>query len=415
MKKKIIVIITAVVVVALAGMLYYRNSNGLKVELLEVIPQTIANTFIEEGVVVPAKDVAVHSFLGGQIVRLEVEEGQRVKQNDLLAVIDTAELVYQIKQLEAQLKSLRGEEATANKEPLEAQIKSQELLIELAQHNLDIVQEDVARIERLYEEGAVTLKEYEDAIHRLEIASNSLKQQQEALALIYESHDPARGTKQFYEGRAEALETQIDMLRYRIEKSNIVSPIDGIVADLSIKKGDIVNPSLRLMNIFQEDEYQVEAFVPVEFALDLTEGMKVTMTQDRYGEDAIFEGIASKIAPTAVKTISALGLEEQRVKVTIQLNTNDNEKLLPGTVLDVEFITDKREGVLAVPKSALFPHGTGDAVWVVEEGVAKVRAVETGFENNSHVVVEKGLKSGDLIIPNIETVGLKEGKRISIQ
>ena len=258
-----------------------------------------------------------------------MEEGERVKENDLLAVIDSTELEFQLRQLQAQLKSLRGEEADRFEKPLESSIKSQELMVEQAEHDLRAFEEDFERMEKLYKEGAITVKEYEDAKNMMETAKINLKRQQEALALLYESSDPTGGSLQFYSGRAEALQSQIDLINYRIEKSRITSPIAGVVANLSVKKGDLINPGSPLMNTFQEDEYNVETFIPAESASSVIEGMKVKIVQGRKGEDVVFDGIVEKIAPTAVERISPLGLEEQRIKVTVKPEVR-KPSLIPG-------------------------------------------------------------------------------------
>lgn len=411
-KRKLKIIGAILIGVVFIAAFFYQTTKGLSAKLLKVQPQTIASVFEEEGEIVPAVEYPVHSLLGSEIVQLMVEEGQRVKEKDLLAVVDTTELEFQLRQLEAQLKSLRGEEADRYQEPSESRIKSQELLVDQAMNNLKAFEDDFERIEKLYNEGAVTVKDYENAKNMLETAKINLKQQQEALALLYESSDPTGGSLQFYAGRAEALQSQIDLIKYQLEKGSITAPTAGVVANLSVKKGDLISPGFRLMNIFQEGDFRVEVFIPAESAASVTEGMKVKMIQDRKGEDVVFEGVVEKIAPTAVERISALGLEEQRIKVTVNPELPKNLRLFPGTILDVEFTTDKREGVLTVPKTTLFPHEKDEALWVVKDGKAKVQPVETGFENDSHVVIEKGLTEGDLIILNPQLSGLKDGKNI---
>ena len=215
-KMKIIGVI--LISMALMAALFYKNTKGLNAKLLEIQPQAIASSFEEEGEIVPAVEHPIYSLLSGEIVKLEVEEGERVKENDLLAVIDSTELEFQLRQLQAQLKSLRGEEADRFEKPLESSIKSQELMVEQAEHDLRAFEEDFERMEKLYKEGAITVKEYEDAKNMMETAKINLKRQQEALALLYESSDPTGGSLQFYSGRAEALQSQIDLINYRIEK-----------------------------------------------------------------------------------------------------------------------------------------------------------------------------------------------------
>ncbi|NLZ52761.1 MAG: efflux RND transporter periplasmic adaptor subunit [Thermoanaerobacteraceae bacterium] len=413
MKGKIKIIGVIIVSIMLIIAILYQSTKPISAELLEIRPQAIASTFTEEGKVIPANNYPVYSLLSGQIVKLNVKEGQQVKQNVLLAVVDSTELELQLQQMQAELTSLKGEEADRHKKPLKSSIKSQELLVEKAQNDLNSIENDFKRIENLYNEGAVTAKEYEDAQNMLETAKLNLRQQEEALALLYESSEPSSGSKQFYAGRADALRSQMELIKYRIEKSRITAPADGVVAKLSVQSGDIVNPGIKLMEIFNDDKYEVEVFVLAESAASITEGMKVKLVQEKKGEDISFEGTVEKIAPAAVEMISALGLEEQRVKVTVKPEFPENLRVFPGSVLDVEFIVDKREGALAVPKTALFPYEKGEALWVVKGGRAKVQPVETGFENDSQVVITNGIAPGDLIILNPQLDGLKEGKKIA--
>ena len=105
-KIKIIGAIVAVSLLILAVL--YQSTKPISAELLEVKPQTIARTFAEEGKVIPADKAPVYSLVSGEILKLEVEEGQRVKENDLLAVIDSTELELQLKQMQAELVSLKG-------------------------------------------------------------------------------------------------------------------------------------------------------------------------------------------------------------------------------------------------------------------------------------------------------------------
>lgn len=411
MKNKKIPVLVAIAAISLI-LILYNSTKALEAEVVEIESQIIADTFTEEGKVVATNDFPIYSLIGGEIIALEVKEGRQVKKGDMLAVIDSTEMEFQLKQLEAELKSLRGEKASVQEEPLEAQIKSQQLLIELAKKESETAHKDFERIESLYKEGAVTLKDLEDAKNRMENANLNLLRQEKALELLYESHDPGAGTVQFYAGREEALQSEIDLLKYRIERSQIVAPADGIVSNLSVKKGDVITAGYKLMNIFQSEEYEVEVFIPSESAPSVKEGMKVKLIQDRRGKDLVFKGIVDNVAPTAVERISTLGIEEQRVKAIIKFEEQNYDTLLPGTVLDVEFTTDKKEGVFAVPKTALFPLNDGDALWKVEDGMAKIQKVQTGFENNSHVVIEKGLRQGDLIIVDPEIQGLEEGKKI---
>lgn len=411
-KRKWKVVLGIITAVFIAGFILYETNKGLEADLLEVKPSSIAKTFEEEGKVIAKVERTIYSMYGGEIVKIPVEEGQKVKKGDLLAVIDSKEFGFQLEQLKAQLKSIQGEEYSTYQEPYESKIKSQQLLVEQAERDLETAEINFERIEKLYSEGAVSKSEYEDAQNLVKKAKNNLQQQKEALSLLYETYKPTSGTKQYYTGRKEALKAQIELLEYKINKCNIVSPIDGIVSNLSVEKGEFVNPNSPIMTVFQKGSYEVEVYVLTEDVNSIYPGMKVKLIQDRKNEDIVFEGSVKKIAPFAVEKTSALGLEEQRVKVTVEPKIPKTLELYPGYKLDVEFTTEKRENKLVVPKTVLFPYGDGYALWVVRNGKAEIQPVKRGFENDRDVVIVEGLEKGDFVILNPQLKGLKEGKKI---
>jgi multidrug resistance efflux pump len=159
-----------------------------------------------------------------------------------LVEVDSKELKFQLKQLQAELKALKGEEALSFRKLLDSEVKAQELLVEQAKKDFEAQESEFKRTEELYSQGAVTLNEYEDMKNMLEKARINLQRQQEALKLLHESRNPTDEARAYYAGRIKALKSQIDLLKYKIERCKITSPIDGIVADLSVRQQDIVSP-----------------------------------------------------------------------------------------------------------------------------------------------------------------------------
>ncbi len=413
MKKKWKIIFGIVLVFIIAGVIIFQSAKGLEISVKKVKPQTIAKTFEEEGKMVSEIERPIYSLYAGKVIDVLVEEGQEVKKGDLLLVIDSNNLKFQLEQLKAQLKSVQGEEKKVFQEPYESEVKSHELRVEQAKRDYSKAKNDFERIEKLYKEDAVTKSEFEDYKNLYESALNNLTQQEEQLYLIKQSYSKTGGTKQYFEGMKDSLKAQIALLEYQIGEYMINSPVTGTIADLTVKECEVVNSSIPLMTIFKEDSYEVESFVLTEDVGSIKKEMGVSLVQDRKDKDIVFKGTVKKIAPSAVEKISSLGLEEQRVKVTINPEIPENIDLYPGFELDVLFTTEKKENKLVVPKTALFPYESGNAVWIIENGNAKVKSVQKGFENDQDVVIEKGLKNGDLVLLNPQLEGLKEGKKIS--
>jgi len=124
------------------------------------------------------------------------------------------------------------------------------------------------------------------------------------------------------------------------------------------------------------------------------------------------KGWVQKIAPAAEEKMSALGLLEQRLKVTIEPELPENLILKPGYALDIEFTINKQEDKLVVPKQYSSPIKTKKLCGSCAKNTAQIQPVETGFENERDIVIEKGLKAGDLVLLDPQLEGLKEGIRI---
>ena len=356
--------------------------QGLEAELLEVHPRDIANTFKEEGKVISKVNLPIHALYGGKIIELHVEEGQQVKEGDILAVLSQEELAFQLRQLEGQLRSLQGEEEKTILEPLEPALKNQELLVEQARQDLETAKANLTRIEKLYATGGASKIAYEEALNTVKSAEINLEMQEETLSLLQKTYSPAGGTNEFYRGRKEALQAQIELLQYQLEACTVTAPVEGKVANLTARVGDLPTPGVPIMNIFQEGNYEIEVYVLADDVPGIAAGMEVALILEGSAPETIHSGTVKNIAPTAVETVSALGLAEQRVKVLVEPATSSAGDLFPGYKLDVEFTLDKRENELVVPKTTLFPYGEGDALWVVRNGKAEIQTVKTGFEND---------------------------------
>ena len=416
MKKKWKIILGVLVVVAIAVFLVFESTRDLEANILEIKPGTIAITFKEEGTIVPDVERSIYSIYSGEVIEVAVSKGQKVRAGDLLVVLSSRDLDFQLQQLHAQLRSLEGERIRAfeQPQPSEAQIRSQELLIEQAQRDLAAHRINFERIEHLYQAGVVPVREYEEARDMVIRAENHLELQKQALDLLHEVTLPESGIDQFFDGRAEALQAQINQLEHQRRQTRITAPISGVISDLYIQRGGIASPAVPLMHIFNTDSYLVEVYVLAADIRSIDIGMTVDLIIDGRGEDIIYEGTVRRIAPAATQRISALGLEEQRVKVSVELDGSSDTRLFPGLSLDVEFTIDRRDDVLVVPRTALFPYNQGDAIWVIRDGRASVQPVETGFTNNRNIVITEGLNEGDLVILQPQLDGLSEGRRISM-
>lgn len=364
MKKKWKIVLGAAFGIVAIAVIIMQYTKPLETELLTVPKEDIAKTFREEGIVRAGNENHVYSLYGGMVTSISVDEGDTVAKGDSLVTFSNQEVRYQIQGLQAQIRSIE------------------------AQKDLEELTVDIETMKLLYEAGALSKKEFEDAENTL--------------------------NSNYYPAMISVVRAQIDQLNYQLSQSECTAPISGTVTDLTIKEGMVVPPGSSLMNIFSDDAYVIEAYILTQDAPQVEPGMAVDLIQNNKSGDIVFTGTVDQIAPAAVEKISTLGLVEQRLKITIIPQMLSRLELKPGYAVDVDFTIDKQKNQIVVPKTVLFPYNDGDAVWLVKDGKAVIQPVEKGFENDRDVAITEGLAEGDLVILNHKITGLKEGKRIKV-
>lgn len=411
MKKKVKWAIAGMLLLALVVYGVAQALRPLQVETLLIKPQTIAKSFTEEGLVVPALEKTIHTEAGGKVAKVTVAEGDLVPQGKLLAEMDTTALDFQLASLRGQLLSIEGQRLQSLRPASETQLVQQRLALEQAVVQLAAARAEFERVAVLYQAGAVSKGNYEaaeKAVRQMELLA---AQQEKALELLQEQGQPTAGVKEHFSGLINSLAAQIALLEHQKAQGKIIAPMDGIVRDVHIKVGSVLAPGMPVITLFDAKELQVEVFLLPADVLQVEPGLRVRLIQESPFGDKNFAGTVAKIAPGATERISPLGLIEQRVKVDIKLE-GDVKEIRPGYNLEAEFVTHQEEGRLVVPKTVLFPYQGQDALWLIREGRAAIQPVTTGLSADEEIVITEGLNPGDRVIKNPRLEGLKPGRSV---
>ncbi|MHB8126078.1 MAG: efflux RND transporter periplasmic adaptor subunit [Desulfitobacteriaceae bacterium] len=378
--------------------------------IFTVHPQDFTKGFTEEGVIIAAQEWPIFNPVEGKLQSLKVQNGDKVKNGQVLFEMSTSDLNYQLEALKAQLQSLEGQRLQNYKSPNDAQVAQQKLVIQQAEKDLQTQELNLTRMKALYDAGSISLVQYEDAQGASQKAKNFLEQQEEGLQLIYEQNQVSQGIELSYINQKNSVQAQITQLEDKINKAVVVALQDGIVKDISLKEGNVIPHGQQVMTVFRNDGYKLESYVLASDALDIKAGSSVQIIQATNTGNISLTGKVEAVDISAVERISPLGLKENRVKVTILLA--GNSPVVLGSNLDVKYTTLEVPNRLLIPKTALFSYQQGDAVWVIQQGKAKIQPVQKGLENNSEVIIEQGLSDGDIILQDTSLTNLKEGKRI---
>ncbi|MCL2548806.1 MAG: HlyD family efflux transporter periplasmic adaptor subunit [Symbiobacteriaceae bacterium] len=198
------------------------------------------------------------------------------------------------------------------------------------------------------------------------------------------------------------------------DKYLIYAPISGILWDFPAQRQSQLSPQTPAAIIrpgSDGSDLTVITYVSTRDISTLAIGQQVTLIRKLRDGDFLFAGTISDIATRAEVHLSALGIEERRVKISIAPDPEAKD-LYEGYDLDVRFTLVEQKDKLLVPSSAVFKSNGNDYIFIIVENTATMVPVTTGIKTNNEIVLEDGIQAGVVVIrdPNIE--GLKQGSRV---
>lgn len=407
MRKKLMIgAVIAAVIIAAAG---FGMNQALAVETVEIEGTTFMDSFREDGIVYASEERPVFTDIGGLVETVYVKNGDRVLVGDPILALETDQLKMQLQSIQGQIMSIEGQRTAETEKIKSPEIEAQKNAVSMAKNSMDKAKTDEERMTALYKTGAVSLSELESAQNLYKDASDRFSMETSRLNSLAAQNSVGQGTSVFYEGQLMQLQAQMDIIEDQIEKSVVRAEMDGLVSGFSVKEGSALQPLMQVAGILNSDLMSVESLVLAEDTLGLEVGQSVVLIRSRKGMEESIEGQITSIDPNATETVSALGLKERRVLVKVVPTEDFETALIPGSDIDVEFVAYSSENAMVVPKSAVFPTESGDAVWLIEEGKIVLQDIETGYEATRHIEVTSGLSQGDIVLKNFDTEGISVG------
>jgi HlyD family secretion protein len=237
-----------------------------------------------------ATETMVSSETSGKILSINAEEGSILDAGIVVAHIDSTQALLKIQQLEAQQASLSSRTATAT-----AQINT-------AKVQLDGLNVDKQRIEKLYADGAATRQQYDDIHNRL----NLLKSQ----------YDAAVAQQKAVASENGVIESQLKQARDMYSKCNIINPLKGTILERYSDKGETVNPGTPLYKIADMSSLDLRVYISGSQLTSFAVGQKVKVLVDN-GNEILkeMEGTVTWISSQSEFTPKVIQTREERVNL----------------------------------------------------------------------------------------------------
>jgi RND family efflux transporter MFP subunit len=367
MKKRTLILLAGVIAIATAAGFITRSSwmggsssaqapqrpRMVSVELAKAERKSMPVDVDAIGMVTPISSVALKSRLETTIVAVHFEDGAKVSEGDLLFTLDSRQI--------------------------DAQIEQAEGVLAKDQAQLEGAQRDLRRYNDLVAKGATTQVNVDNARTQSDILTGTIKADQAAL----------------------------DNLKVQKSYTTIRAPFAGRISAANVKVGNFVRPAdtTALAVINQMAPVYVSFAVPQRVLVDLREAMAKGVS-----------GVTATIPGHQRSETGKVAMVENTVDQTTGMVTvrgimnNENETLWPGTLVATKLVIRAEDSVV-VPTVAVQRSQSGNFVFVVKDGAAKVQPVKVDRTAQGMSVISEGLEGGESVVVDGQLL-LSDGTRV---
>lgn len=411
MKKQVKQVLFGVLLLVIAAIGIGFKMTPQKIPLTRVVPETAELILTEQGEVASSRVIQIYPLVQGEVLQVQVREGQYVKAGEVICIIDPEPIREKIKQTQNTIAGYQAQLSSESSTNAEQQIRQQYLIAqsesELAQAGIDL-----ERSRTLFQDGFISAADYEAAQKKVETCRSALNVSQQDLKVLQESA-PDREDRSHYRSLIEIENSNLLLLEKELAQSTVTAVTDGVITAVPVKETNYAGTA-SVAELTVTDPVTVEAYIAASDAGKLSEGDPVRLIKSSRDGEVVFDGTISRISDTASRMISALGLEEHKVKVEITPDTDDfKEHFGIGYEVEVEFILYREENQLTLPKTALFKQEGADMVWLVRSGALRAVPVTTGMELRTRTVILSGLDPDCRVVIDANDKTLKEGLRVT--
>ncbi len=179
---------------------------------------------------------------------------------------------------------------------------------------------------------------------------------------------------------------------------DVMSPVSGTILRIIRESEGVVAAGEPLVEIGDPADLEIVVDLLSSDVIKVEPGQRVLI--DAWGGDEVLDGVVRRIEPFGFTRVSALGIEEQRVNVIVDLAAprEDWRRLGHGFQVEADIVLWQGDNVLKVPLAALFRSGGEWSVFVIEDGLAHRRRVEVGRMNDLEAELLAGLEAGETLI-----------------
>jgi HlyD family secretion protein len=436
---KWILIIVAVLAVLFVGakMLGGSSKSGTKVTAEKAQRRMIIETVNASGKVYPEVEVKISPDISGEITELDVQEGDSVKKGQVLARIYAD--IYSSQRDEAAARVMQSQATVANSEASLTALKAQ----------LDQAKTVYDRNKDLYDQKVISKAEFEQYETQYRTAQSQYNAAQQNIRSL--------------KAATQSTQTTLVAANKNLSRTTLVSPMNGVISSLSVKKGERVSGNsftlgTEMMRVAEMDVMEVRVDVGENDIVKVNIGDSADIEVEAYNNRK-FKGVVTQIASSTKTSQTATG-DVTNYEVRIRIDASSYSDLVdpskpkkfpfrPGMNASADIKTKRKDNVVSVPIAAVAARVKGsdksvadekkekekakddntddvtisgdeleEVVFVIKpDGTVEKRTVTTGIQDMNFIEIVSGLKEGEQIVTapfDAVNKTMKSGDKVTI-
>ena len=367
------------------------NKVAIAVEVTAVEKATIRDIGLFTGSLYPRSQFTIAPKIAGRLEKLLVHIGDKVKNGRLIAILDSEELVQEVKREQAQLQIAQSK-LSALEALYPKQIEKQQADISRWKASAVLAQKEIIRQEKLRDRSLSSNTEYERARERIQVAEAQLLSAQKEIEFLkvqyIEQCRSAKAEVAYAQAALNRAEVQLSYAEIKVRWRS--GKTQRVVGERFVDEGAMLKISDPIVSILETDVLTGVISVTEKNYPKLHVGQVVAISTDAYPGKS-FPGKVIRIAPLLMETS-----REARVEIEI---VNGKQKLNPGMFIQAHIEFGRHAQATLVPRAALVKRHGQDGVFLVDKTneIAKFVPVTTGIVSAGKVEILRPSLAGDVV------------------
>jgi multidrug efflux pump subunit AcrA (membrane-fusion protein) len=329
----------------------------------------------------------------GKVVAVGVDIGSQVKRGQMLVKLDDSEFKLHVEQAAAQLEQAKAAVRQAEEKiglgPNQAFDPNKVAEVAAARVTFELADKNLKRAEKLIESGDVSRSFYDDARAR----RDQLKEQYDVQ--LAQARQNYAGVQVSRTSVANA-EAALALARKNLSYAVIPSPIDGFVIERPADVGEYVSPQQKVATVVRTNPLRVRIDIPEQAIREVQVGQSVSATTSAW-PDRNFSGRVARIAPNVSAQSRTLTVEAEI--------ENSSGALKPGQFANVRILQPRTDPAVLVPARAVLTQAGVSRVYVIKDGHAQQRIVQTGQTEGDLIEIKNGVAADEQVATsNLESL-----------